>query len=106
MSVREHRPPLQKMRLGGTDSHKRASTGTKARTKKMRISATTEIAGGRISTEIGKIEAASNWHAVALKNIEAELRQDALQALIRRAEDIDADAIVRVEYDIDAGTPT
>lgn len=69
----------------------------------MRISATTEIAGGRISTEIGKIEAASTWHAAALKNIETELRQDALQALIRRAEDVDADAIVGVEYDVDAG---
>jgi uncharacterized protein YbjQ (UPF0145 family) len=68
----------------------------------MRISATTEIAGGRISTKIGKIEAASNWHAAALKNLEAELRQDALKALIRRAEDIDADAIVGVEYDVDA----
>jgi uncharacterized protein YbjQ (UPF0145 family) len=31
------------------------------------------------------------------------LRQDALKALIRRAEDIDADAIVGVEYDVDAG---
>lgn len=69
----------------------------------MLISATSEIEGGRISTEIGRIEAASAWHATAPKSLEAELRKHALQALIRRAEDIDADAIVGIEYDVDAG---
>lgn len=70
----------------------------------MRISATSEIKGGRISTEIGRIEAASHWHAATLDGLEAELRKHALQALIRRAEDVDADAIVDVEYDVDAGS--
>ncbi len=69
----------------------------------MRISATTEIDGGRISTEIGKIEAASTWHAATINTLETELRKDALKALIRRAEDVDADAIVGVEYALDGG---
>jgi uncharacterized protein YbjQ (UPF0145 family) len=69
----------------------------------MRISATSEIEGGRISTEIGRIEAASTWHTAVLQNLETELRAHALQALIRRAEDVDADAIVGVEYAVDAG---
>ncbi len=68
----------------------------------MRISATSEIEGGQIGTEIGRIEAASTWHAAALESLETELRARALQALIRRAEDIDADAIVGVEYEVDA----
>lgn len=69
----------------------------------MRISATSEIEGGRIGAEIGRIEAVSTWHAAALKSLEAELRERALQALIQRAEDVDADAIVGVEYEVDAG---
>ncbi len=71
----------------------------------MRISATTEIEGGRISTEIGRIEAASTWHAALNSSIEAQWREHALRELIRRAEDIDADAIVGVEYEVDAGLP-
>jgi len=70
----------------------------------MRISATSEIEGGRIGTKIGQIEAASTWHAAVLQNLEAELREHALQALIRLAEDVDADAIVGVEYAVDAGS--
>ncbi|TAL81341.1 MAG: heavy metal-binding domain-containing protein [Beijerinckiaceae bacterium] len=69
----------------------------------MRISATNEIEGGRIGAEIGRIEAASTWHATVLDNLEAKLREHALEALIRRAEDVDADAIVGVEYAVDAG---
>lgn len=68
----------------------------------MRISATSEIEGGRIGTEIGRIEAASTWHAAVRGNIEEKLREHALQALIRRAEDVDADAIVDVKYAVDA----
>lgn len=71
----------------------------------MLISATDEIEGGRIGSEIGRIEAASSWHADGFETQEVELRQSALQALIRRAEDVDADAIVGVEYDVDAGHP-
>lgn len=68
----------------------------------MRISATSEIEGGRIRNEIGKIEAVSAWHAVPSESL-TKLREIALKALIRRAEDVDADAIVGLEYDVDAG---
>ncbi len=71
----------------------------------MIISATDEIEGGRIGSEIGRIQATSAWHADGFKVREFELRQLALQALVRRAEDVDADAIVGVEYDVDAGQP-
>ncbi len=71
----------------------------------MLISATSQIEGGRISTEIGRIEAASTWHAARNSRLEAQSREYALRALIRRAEDIDADAIVGIEYDVDAGPP-
>jgi len=71
----------------------------------MRISATNEIRGGRISAAIGKIEAASTWHTSALQNMDAQWRELALRALIRRAEDVDADAIVDIEYEVDAGMP-
>lgn len=69
----------------------------------MRISATSEIEGGKIGTQIGKIEAASAWFAARQNSLEAH--EHALRALIRRAEDIDADAIVGVEYVVDAGQP-
>ena len=71
----------------------------------MRISATTEIEGGKIVTKIGRIEAASTWHAAVNSALEAQWREHALRALIQRAEDIDADAIVGVEYEVDAGEP-
>ncbi len=71
----------------------------------MIISVTPEIEGERINTEIGRIEAASSWPAGALKHLEMELRKRALQALVRRAEDVDADAIVGIEFAVDAGQP-
>lgn len=71
----------------------------------MLISATSEIEGGRIAAKIGKIEATSTWHAAALENGVVQGREHALTALIRCAEDIDADAIIGVEYEVDSGLP-
>jgi uncharacterized protein YbjQ (UPF0145 family) len=69
----------------------------------MRTSTTSEIEGGRISTPIGRIEAVSTWHAVTIRELDAALREHALRNLIRRAEDVDADAIVGLEFEIDGG---
>lgn len=72
----------------------------------MRTSTTREIEGGRISAPIGPIEAVSTWHAAGKDAAEAaseSLREHALRNLIRCAEDVDADAIVGLEFEIDRG---
>ena len=69
----------------------------------MRTSITSEIEGERISTPIGRIEAVSTWHAATIKELSDALREHALRNLIRRAEDVDADAIVGLEFEIDGG---
>jgi uncharacterized protein YbjQ (UPF0145 family) len=67
----------------------------------MRTSTTSEIEGGRISAPIGRIEAASTWHAAAAGLLNQTWREHALNNLIRRAEDVDADAIVDLEFEVD-----
>jgi uncharacterized protein YbjQ (UPF0145 family) len=71
----------------------------------MRISATDSIDGGRIAYPIGKIKAASAWHADHLDVNQDSWRQLALRELIRRAEDVDADAIIDVNYEVDGVVP-
>lgn len=65
----------------------------------MRISATDAIDGGRVLCPIGKIKAASAWHAAPVDADPDEWRTLALRELIRRAEDVDADAIIDVNYE-------
>jgi hypothetical protein len=67
----------------------------------MRISSTDVIEGGRVLYAIGKIEAASAWHAANGAPLQDNWRELALSELIRRAEDIDADAIIGLEYETD-----
>jgi uncharacterized protein YbjQ (UPF0145 family) len=72
----------------------------------MRISATDSIDGGRIAYPIGRIKAASGWHARAQSDeYQTDWRELALRELIRRAEDVDADAIIDVNYEIDGVMP-
>jgi uncharacterized protein YbjQ (UPF0145 family) len=70
----------------------------------MRISATDTIDGGRIVYPIGKIKAASGWHAQS-DEYQTDWRELALRELIRRAEDVDADAIIDVNFEIDGVLP-
>lgn len=70
----------------------------------MRISSTDAIDGGRVLYPIGKIKAASAWHA-ANGSLIGNWRELALRELIRRAEDVDADAIIGVDYEIDGVVP-
>ncbi|MGO9672690.1 MAG: heavy metal-binding domain-containing protein [Methylocella sp.] len=72
----------------------------------MRISSTDSIDGGRVLYPIGKIKAASAWHAAQLDSHQVEAHQGdwramALRELIQRAEDVDADAIIGVDYELD-----
>src|ERR1700744_2694516 len=67
----------------------------------MRTSTTNQIDGGRSGSPIGRIEAASTWHAASSNDWTDSWREHALRNLIRRAEDIDADAIVGLEFEVD-----
>ena len=67
----------------------------------MRISSTGAIAGGRVLYTIGRIEAASTWHPAHGSPLQENWRELVLRELIRKAEDIDADAIIRVNYQND-----
>ena len=67
----------------------------------MRISSTDSIEGDRVLYPIGRIEAASDWHAAPVEPHQGNWREMALRELIQRAEDIDADAIIGVNYETD-----
>lgn len=60
----------------------------------MLISSSTGVAGRRILYTIGKIDAASAWHAANDAPHQENWREFVLQELIRKAEDVDADAII------------
>ena len=64
----------------------------------MRISSTGAIEGGRVLYTIGRIEAASAWHPENGAPRQDNWEELVLRELIRKAEDIDADAIIRVDY--------
>jgi uncharacterized protein YbjQ (UPF0145 family) len=81
----------------------------------MRISRTDSIDGGRVLYPIGKIKAASAWHAAQIGSDDGDAhqadahqgdwREMALRELIQRAEDVDADAIIGVNYELDRVVP-
>ena len=67
----------------------------------MRISFTGTLEGGRVLYNIGKIEAASTWHPENSEPLQPNWRELIMRELIRTAEDIDADAIIEVDYQND-----
>lgn len=71
----------------------------------MIVSSDDRIEGARSLTMLGRIRAATGWHAAERSRLrDGEWKQAALQQLIRRAEDIDADAIIGLDYVIDGVT--
>ena len=64
----------------------------------MMISEKDAIEGARVLYPLGRIRAASSWHAVGYVPPSDNWRERMLQDLIRRAEDIDADAVIGVDY--------
>jgi hypothetical protein len=64
----------------------------------VRISFTGTLEGSRVLYRIGKIEAASAWHPENSEPLQPNWRELILRELIRTAEDIDADAIIEVDY--------
>ncbi|PNE11704.1 MAG: hypothetical protein CR217_07385 [Beijerinckiaceae bacterium] len=67
----------------------------------MRTSSTGAIEGGRVLHTIGRIEAASTWHPAHGSPLQENWRELVLRELIRKAEDIDADAIIGLDYETD-----
>jgi uncharacterized protein YbjQ (UPF0145 family) len=68
----------------------------------MHISSTGVIEGRRVLYSIGRIKAASSWHAANNALSQGNWRERALSELIRNAEDIDADAIIGIAYETDS----
>ena len=67
----------------------------------MLVSEKDAIEGARVLYPIGRIKAASAWHAAGYTPVSNNWRERVLQDLIRRAEDVDADAIIGVDYKIE-----
>ena len=64
----------------------------------MRISTTKAIEGSSVLYAIGEIQAASAWHPENTTPLQHDWHERMLRELIRKAEDIDADAIIGVDY--------
>jgi uncharacterized protein YbjQ (UPF0145 family) len=71
-------------------------------TASVRISSTKTIEGSRVLYTLGEIEAGSVWHPENASPLQKGWREEILRELVRRAEDIDADAIIGVGYRNDA----
>jgi uncharacterized protein YbjQ (UPF0145 family) len=67
----------------------------------MLISDKDAIEGARVLHPIGRIKAASAWRAVGHSGVSKNWRDAVLQELIRRAEDVDADAIIQLDYEVE-----
>ncbi len=67
----------------------------------MLVSEKDAIDGARVLKKIGKIQAATAWHAAGYNPVSNNWRERVLQELIRRAEDIDADAIIGVDFSVE-----
>jgi uncharacterized protein YbjQ (UPF0145 family) len=67
----------------------------------MQVSRTNVLAGGRGHHTIGRIKASSGWRAVNAPAVETD-RSAAVRALIREAEEYEADAIVGLDFEVDS----
>ncbi len=66
----------------------------------MQIIRTDALQGVRVHQSIGRIKASSCWHAADASTADAD-RRAAVDALIREAEDYDADAIVGLDFEVE-----
>ena len=67
----------------------------------MQVSHTHELEGGRSHYSIGRIKASSNWRCLTTFAAEAD-RIAAVRALIREAQEYGADAIIGLDFEVDA----
>jgi hypothetical protein len=66
----------------------------------MQVGHTNELEGGRRHYSIGRIRASCSWRAFNAHRGEAD-RLVAVQALIREAQEYDADAIIGLDFEVD-----
>jgi Putative heavy-metal-binding len=67
----------------------------------MRISFNEQVEGGRVIQSIGRVRAATSWHAPGATCATGDWRAEALRALVSAAEDYEADAVIGVGYELD-----
>ena len=67
----------------------------------MQVSYTNRLEGGRRHHSIGRVKASSGWRAVGNPAVEAD-RLAAVRALIREAEEYEADAIIGLDFEVDS----
>jgi uncharacterized protein YbjQ (UPF0145 family) len=67
----------------------------------MQVSSTQTIEGGRVLYSIGTIKAVSAWHAQGSMPHQTDWQECVMADLIRKAEDLYADAIIEVNYQVD-----
>ena len=66
----------------------------------MQVSCANALESGRDHYSIGRIKASSGWRAVNASISEAD-RRAAVDALIREAQEYEADAIIGLDFDVD-----
>jgi hypothetical protein len=66
----------------------------------MQVSSTNSLEGGRRHHSIGRVKAFSGWRATNAPTVEAD-RVAAVRALIREAEEYEADAIIGLDFEVD-----
>ena len=67
----------------------------------MRVSFDDTIEGGRIVQAIGRLRATTSWHGPDTPCESGDWQVEALRALMRTAEEFEADAVVDVGYETD-----
>jgi hypothetical protein len=66
----------------------------------MLVSRNNELQDDRDHYSVGSIKASSRWHPVSVAAVEAD-RLAAVQALIREAQEYEADGIVCLDFEVD-----
>jgi uncharacterized protein YbjQ (UPF0145 family) len=66
----------------------------------MQVSHSNKLQDGRGHYSIGRIKASSGWRVAGAASAEAD-RHAAVQALIREAQEYDADAIIGLDFEVD-----
>jgi uncharacterized protein YbjQ (UPF0145 family) len=79
----------------------RAGAKKKQTMEVMQVSYTNRLEGGRRHHSIGRVKASSGWRAVSAPAAEAD-RFAAVRALIREAEEYEADAIIGLDFEVDS----
>jgi uncharacterized protein YbjQ (UPF0145 family) len=99
MPTDSHRKGVSARRLLSAETIRTAQK--KHTVEVMQVSYTNKLEGGRRHHSIGRLKASSGWRAVNAPAAEAD-RVAAVRALIREAEEYDADAIIGLDFEVDS----